>query len=915
MLLFQYKIRPAAGDIFYPRCVFRVLWAGKKAETQRIKLPKKQGAFRRYGQEMLQKASYMHPRQGITRRWYEQVGIPLAKQPFFYCMQKYLRGLSLPLIDNAVFLYMTISYNWLTEYLPETLEPEKLGKILTALGLEVEHLQRYERVKGSLQGLLIGEVMACEKHPDADKLRVTKVSVGNAELLQIVCGAANVAVGQKVVVAPVGCTLYPTGGGPLTMKKAKIRGIESEGMICAEDEIGLGTSHDGIMVLPVDAIAGTPAADFFNPYTDWVYEIGLTPNRMDAMSHLGVARDVCAWLSHHQQKNAGVKNPLKLAAWKADGKTASPIGVSIANTAACQRYTGLAITGITVAESPQWLQNKLTAVGVRPINNVVDITNFILHETGQPLHAFDLEKIGGGGIVVKNLPENTPFVTLDGKVRALHPDDLMICDSNGAPLCLAGVFGGQSSGVTLATTQIFLESAWFDPITIRKTSFRHGLRTEAAARYEKGVDISNCAQVLKRAALLVKEVCGGELVGDLVDLYPDPKPRLEVSLKFHYLKKLSGKNYHPDAVKGILEGLGFEFLREGSNDFWFAVPYSKPDITLPADIVEEIMRVDGYDNVDIPQAIMMSPSADALHLTESWREKISSHLCGAGFSEMLNNSITNSAYYSPQVLASAVKMLNNLSTELDVLRPSMLETGLETIAHNLNRRNTDLLLFEFGKTYQQPATRGYEETTHCCLFATGSWTLQSWNQKARPADLFLMKGLVEQLLATMGIAGFAWQPWQDEGQNGLILMKSGSRLGTLGMPTAGKLQQFGIKQPVVVANLFWDSLMKLMEDKTIAFQGISKFPGVERDLAMVVDKALTYDSVENAAAKAKANHLQAMQLFDVFESEKLGTNKKSLAVHFTFLDEGKTLTDKEIDMAMQRLVNTFEEELGAEIRK
>ncbi|TAD92249.1 MAG: phenylalanine--tRNA ligase subunit beta [Bacteroidetes bacterium] len=810
---------------------------------------------------------------------------------------------------------MIISYNWLSEYLPETVEAEKLGKILTALGLEVEHLEHYEGVKGSLAGLVIGQVVSCEKHPDADKLHITQVKTDAAELLQIVCGAPNVAVGQKVVVAPVGCTIHPHSGEPLTMKKAKIRGVESQGMICAEDEIGLGASHDGILVLPADAPVGTTATEYFKPYTDWIYEIGLTPNRMDAMSHLGVARDVCAWLNHHQQKSGGVKSPLRNTAWKTDAKTTSPVAVRIENPLACQRYTGVAITGIVVAESPQWLKDKLTAVGVRPINNVVDVTNFILHETGQPLHAFDMEKIGGGAIVVKNLANETPFVTLDGKVRTLHADDLMICDGNDAPMCLAGVFGGQHSGVSAATTQIFLESAWFDPITIRKTSFRHGLRTEAAARYEKGIDISNCAAVLKRAALMVKTLCGGEIVGELADVYPNPRPKTEISLKFHYLKKLSGKNYHPDTVKGILESLGFEFLKEGSNDFWFAVPYSKPDIALPADIVEEIMRVDGYDNVEIPQAIMMSPSADALQLTESWRQKISGHLCGAGFLEMLNNSITNSAYYSPEALQAAVKMLNNLSSELDVLRPSMLETGLQTIAHNLNRRNLDLLLFEFGRTYSQPTPGKYEERTHCCLFASGHWTLQSWNQKAKAADLFLMKGQVEQLLATMGIDGYKWQAWQTEGQNGLELLKNNTSLGTLGMPTAQKLQQFGIKQPVIVANLYWDSLMALLERRTIVFKGISKFPGVERDLAMVVEKSLTYDRVQQAAAAAKAQNLQSMELFDVFESEKLGAQKKSLAVHFTFLNEAKTLTDKEIDQAMQRLVTSFEQQLGAEIRK
>ena len=500
---------------------------------------------------------------------------------------------------------MTISYNWLSEYLPEKIESEKLSKILTAIGLEVESMEPYEEVKGGLKGLVIGEVITCEKHPDADKLSLTTVNIGTADPLQIVCGAPNVAVGQKVVVATIGSTIYPSTGELLTMKKAKIRGAESHGMICAEDEIGLGQSHAGIMVLPADAKVGTPAAEYFNTYNDIIFEIGLTPNRMDAMSHLGVAKDVCAYLSHHHKKDTHVKSPFKNN-FKADSQNLK-IDVTIENETACQRYSGVTIAGVTIAESPKWLQQKLKSIGLRPINNIVDITNFILHETGQPLHAFDANKITGNKVIVKNVPESTAFITLDEKERKLSAEDLMICNAD-VPMCIGGVFGGLHSGVTASTKNIFLESAWFNPVTIRKTSLRHGLRTDAAARFEKGVDISNTVNVLKRAAIMIKEIAGGEIASDVIDVYPDPKQKTEVGLKYHYLKKLSGKNYHGDTIKNILTSLGFEMIKEGMDELFVKVPFSKPDITIAADLVEEIMRIDGLDNVEIQQMITIAPS-------------------------------------------------------------------------------------------------------------------------------------------------------------------------------------------------------------------------------------------------------------------------------------------------------------------
>ena len=486
-------------------------------------------------------------------------------------------------------------------------EPERLSRILTSIGLEVESMSKYEEVKGGLQGLVIGEVLSTEKHPNADKLTLTKVSVGNGEPLQIVCGAPNVAAGQKVVVATVGTTIYPLNGDPLTMKVAKIRSAESHGMICAEDEIGMGTSHDGIMVLPDDAKVGMAADEYFQPYEDVIYEIGLTPNRMDAMSHWGVARDVCAYLSHHDKQDLKPKLP-NGNGFKVDNNSLT-IDVKVENEKACPRYSGVSIANVTIADSPKWLQQKLKAIGLRPINNIVDITNFIQHETGQPLHAFDIDKITGKKIVVKNLPEGTSFITLDEKKRTLHAEDLMICDANEA-MCIAGVYGGQHSGVTDTTKNIFLESAFFDAVITRKTSFRHGLRTDAASRFEKGTDISATVNVLKRAANMIKEIAGAEIASEIVDIYPTVKPKAEVAIKWHFIKKLSGKNYHPDAVMDILNSLGFEKLKEGIDELRVAVPYHKPDISLPADLVEEIVRIDGLDNIEIPESITITPAIE-----------------------------------------------------------------------------------------------------------------------------------------------------------------------------------------------------------------------------------------------------------------------------------------------------------------
>ena len=803
---------------------------------------------------------------------------------------------------------MTISYNWLSEYIPEKIEPEKLSKILTSLGLEVESLEKYEAVKGGLEGLVIGQVLECEKHPDADKLSLTKVNVGK-ETLQIVCGAPNVAAGQKVIVAVPGTTIHPTKGEPFTIKDAKIRGQQSRGMICAEDEIGLGDSHAGILILPENTTVGLPAADYFKPYNDWIYEIGLTPNRSDAMSHIGTARDVCAWLTMHNSTKASVKLPYPNQLKADKPADSNKIEVIIENQEACKRYAGITIRGVQIKPSPQWLQDKLKAIGQRTINNIVDITNFILHETGQPLHAFDADKIVGHKVIVKTVPNDTVFITLDDKERKLSGEDLMICNAE-APMCIAGVFGGKDTGVSVATTSVFIESAWFSPVSIRRTSLRHGLRTDAATRFEKGVDIGNTVSVLKRAALLIKELAGGEIVGDIVDVYPKKAEKKELPLKYQYLKRLSGKNYHPDTVKKILESLGFEMIKDSMDELWVAVPFSKTDVAYGADIVEEIMRVDGYDNVEIPQMITIAPSIDILAPAEAWKEKVAGYLASLGFHEIFTNSITNSAYYSEETLQQSVKMLNSLSSELNVMRPSMLETGLESIAYNLNRKNSNLQFFEFGKTYHQKAVGKYSEQQHICLYATGELSNATWSHKATPAGFYYLKGVVQQL-ATLCNVQLALEESASATFN-ILLNKT--VVGSTGSIGRNRLEIFGIKQAVYYADINWDALVKAALLHKIVYREISKYPPVERDLAFVVQKNISWSKIESAIYSTNINRLTAVKLFDIFEGEKIGADKKSVAVNFTFSDEEKTLTDKEVERFMRLIASALENEAGAEVR-
>lgn len=803
---------------------------------------------------------------------------------------------------------MTISYRWLSEYLPVHLEPNELSHILTSIGLEVESMERYESVKGSLQGLQIGKVLNVSPHPNADKLKVTLVDTGEADPLQIVCGAPNVAEGQTVVVAPVNTTIYPEGKAAMTMTVATIRGVKSYGMICASDEIGTGNDHSGIIVIPADIAPGVPAAAWFKPYHDTIFELGITPNRIDAMSHLGVARDVCAYLSYHRKQKLQVVSPFKQDIVADDHS--NPYSVYIENTSACHRYAGVTISGVTISPSPAWLMEKLKAIGVRPVNNIVDITNFILHETGQPLHAFDADQIKGKKLVIKNLPEGTPFLSLDEKERKLSALDLVICDESD-PMCIAGVFGGLTSGISDKTTTIFLESAWFNPVDIRKTSFRHQLRTDAATRFEKGVDISNTLNVLKRAAVLIKEVAGGMISSDFIDIYPTPREEQVISLRYDYLRKLVGKDYAPSAARSILEALGFKIISEGSEEIRVSPPFSKTDVSIAADLVEEILRIDGFDNVAIPTAITITPSVSN-GSKASFKEKLSGYLTGLGYHELLTNSITNGNYY-PQELQT-VKMLNSLSANLDVMRPSMLESGLETIAFNLNRRNSDLLLFEFGRTYHTQGAGKYSETDHLAIYATGNQSGDSWRKKAGRADFYYLKGVVRSLLEILGLKNAELEDFSGSA-NGLHATLNGKTLCSLSIVDDQTLERFHIKQPVYFADFNWDNVMAEALSKRVGFIELPKQLPVRRDLAMVVPKEMSYHSVEMLVHSIRLPKLQDIHLFDVFENEKLGADKKSLAVSFTFLDKEKTLTEKDIDGMLSGIMTLLEKELQAEIRK
>lgn len=803
---------------------------------------------------------------------------------------------------NAV--YMKISYKWLSDFLPFQLSHEKLSGVLTSLGLEVESVEKYESVKGSLAGVVIGKIVHVEQHPNADKLKITKVDIGGAELLSIVCGAPNVAAGQTVAVATIGTILHSFSGEEITLKPAKIRGEKSEGMICAEDELGLSENHDGIMLLPDDCVAGEPAANYLDIYEDVVFEIGLTPNRTDAMSHYGVARDLLAHYNYHHNTRLNLRNPFVEVA---EPITDGTVKISV-DSHYCSRYCGVIIEGLQIKESPKWLQHRLSAIGVRPVNNVVDATNYILHALGQPLHAFDWNTISGGTLRVEAASGGERFVTLDEKERILQAGDIMIRDATKS-LCMAGIFGGANSAVNSNTAAIFLESAVFDAAQIRKSSIHHNLRTEAATRFEKQVDIDITLSALKTAAKLIIDVAGGTLASGFADVFPNPPAKTTIELKTAYVHRLSGKSYTAEEIKTILQLLGFDIINETEKSINVGVPFYKSDVKIAADLVEEIIRIDGLENIPLPANMSVSPQISKHALKERLKAKIGLLLCGEGLSEIVTNSITNSKYYSEKQLETAVKMINNLSSELDVLRPSMLETGLEVIAFNVNRKNPNLQLFEFGKLY----SRGHEafiESEHLSIYLTGKGVEKGWNTAEKTIDFFYAKGLAEAVLKTCGFKKISL----NDNEN-YTLIADNKAVGYIHIVDAEKRKMFDIKQAVFQVVINIQALEEQASEANIRYKEISRFPAVERDLSMLVSKHISYGEIRAVAEQLKIARLKKTKVFDVFESEKLGHDKKSIALSFSFLDEEKTLTDKEVDGMMQKLMQNFEKQLNAEIRK
>ncbi|MEJ7626553.1 MAG: phenylalanine--tRNA ligase subunit beta [Ferruginibacter sp.] len=807
---------------------------------------------------------------------------------------------------------MIISYNWLLDYLPPDLDaaiiaPENISKILTAIGLEVESLEKTGEVRGGLKGLIAAEVLTCEKHPDADKLKVTTVSTGSSTI-QIVCGANNITAGLKVIVAPVNTAIYPTTGGTITIKKTRIRGVESEGMICSEDEIGLGHDHNGIKILPTKTVAGTLLTEIIPQNHDHIFEIGLTPNRIDAMSHIGVAKDICAYLSNFYKKEFKVIYPFKKSRF-IENETGD-ISVTIKNEAGCKRYSGLVIKGITVMASPEWLTRILTSIGVKPINNIVDITNFVLHETGQPLHAFDADKIISKTINVQNADADSTFISLDEKERKLSSSDLMICDGN-LPVCMAGVYGGLNSGVSETTKNIFLESAWFLPSQIRMTSLNHNLRTDAAIRFEKGTDIDNTVKVLERAAMLIMQISVGSVAGKVIDIYPTPVQKTKVGLHYDYLEKLSGKKYEKESIKNILLNLGFEIIMDGPDDIIVNVPHSKPDVVLPADIVEEIMRIDGLDNIDIPQTLSLSPAIETNADKILFKEKIASFLSAAGYFEIFTNSVSNSRLYDDNN-DKTVTMLNNLSSELDIMRPSMLQSGLQAISHNLNRKNNNLRFYEFGKTYLK-LEDNFKETQHLCIYVSGNLNQPDWKNKEIKTDIYHLKGIVERLFTLAGYKLEFKRAENSDLKNNLDIIVSDNVIGFMGEVSDKELKKQDIRQPVYFADINWERLIQ-QKNYEHSYKEISRFPAAQRDLAIVIDKEIPFDTIKKITEKENIPQLTSVELFDIFQSEKLGVGKKSVAINYIFTDDTRTLTDKDIESMMNKLIRSYQKELNAEIR-
>ena len=820
---------------------------------------------------------------------------------------------------------MNISYNWLKDYLNIDLEPEQVSAALTSIGLETGGIEEVQTIKGGLEGLVIGKVLTCKDHPNSDHLHITTVDLGNGEPVQIVCGAANVAAGQHVVVATVGTTLYD-GEDSFQIKKSKIRGEESFGMICAEDEIGLGHSHDGIIELPETAVPGTLAKDYYNIKSDYILEVDITPNRVDAASHFGVARDLAAYLNQNGHSVALVKPAVDdFCVNKAEGATT----VVVENDEACPRYSGVTIEGVKVAESPEWLQNRLQAIGVRSINNVVDITNYVLHETGHPLHAFDLAKIPNRKVIVKTVTPGTKFKTLDEVERTLHENDLMICNEN-EPMCLAGVFGGMDSGVTDSTTDIFLESAYFNPTWIRKAARRHGLNTDSSFRFERGADPNNTMYVLKRAARMIQEIAGGEIVGEPVDIYPAVIAPVEVSVEFAKINSLIGNDIPREDVLNILKQLEMEILSETETGLVVKVPTYRVDVLRDVDIIEDILRIYGYNKVEFSESVKSNLSyKTATDESNQLQQLIAEQLVGAGFNEILNNSLTAEAFYADLTTypaAHCVKLINPLSNDLNVMRQTLLFGGLQSIARNINHRAADLRFFEYGtcqyfdasKKNEEKVLSGYSEEAKLALWITGDRVSGSWAHAEEKATVFELKAYVENILTRLGLDFKKLKFTQfnsDIYAVGLeIALQNGKVLGTLGIVSHKILSKFDIEQEVYFAELNWNLLMKEAAKAKITYTEISKFPPVKRDLALLVDKQVLFSDIEKVAQETDRKLLKDVYLFDVYEGKNLPAGKKSYAVSFILQDETKTLNEKQIDNLMSRLIKNLEAKLGATLR-
>ena len=821
---------------------------------------------------------------------------------------------------------MNISYNWLKKYLDFNLTPDELAAALTSIGLETGSVEEVESIRGGLRGIVIGKVLTCVEHPNSDHLHITTVDLGDGAETQIVCGAPNVAAGQTVVVATVGTTLYD-GDKEFAIKKSKIRGVESFGMICAEDEIGVGSSHDGIIVISEDVKPGTPAAEYYGLTSDWLLEVDLTPNRIDAASHYGVARDLSAWMAAHTEASQ-LRRP-STEAFAID-KAEGGVTVRVENTDACPRYTGVTLRGVTVRESPKWLKDALSTIGLRPINNIVDITNYLLHGMGQPLHCFDVAKIAGGEIVVKNAREGEKFVTLDGVEHTLDSRDLMICNSE-VPMCIAGVFGGLDSGVTETTTDIFLESAYFNPTSVRKTARRHGLNTDSSFRFERGVDPNNTLYVLHLAALMVKELAGGEICGPLTDIYPSVIEPARVDLSFAYLNSLVGKEIPADTVVSILKSLEMKLTEVTDSEVRMEVPTYRVDVTRPCDVVEDVLRIYGYNNVEISDSVRSALSSQSFEDRDNeLRNLISEQLCAEGFNEILNNSLTAEAYYNelPEYPADhCVKLLNPLSNDLNVMRQTLLFGGLESLSHNINRKMADLRMFEFGNVYFfNPAAEPtadrvlapYSESSRLALWMTGALRPGNWARKEEEATVYDLKAVVANIFARLGINPSEIRLSASSSSlyaAGLdIATRSGKALGTLGILSKKLAARMDIKQAVVYCELDWHALVNLSIRKKVSYSPLARTMPVKRDLALLLDKSVSMDQVEATVRESERRLLKDVSLFDVYEGKNLPEGKKSYAIALTLQDDEKTLQDKQIEAVMNKVITNLTKKLGAELR-